>query len=132
MIQFSEESLVLRDLQKHLEQCDRLDEDGASREENSTRFGVNNRSILLELRHFDLCSRALVPDIMHDLFEGVLHYEMKLVLQHCVNDQKYSTLSMLQRVMEYAEFGHMEVVDKPTPITSHVLNSQGKESWSEG
>ena len=79
-------------LSEHLIQCDTLEEDEDNRDENSKEFGVNNRSTLLELQHFDLCSGALVPDIMHDLFEGVLQYEIKLVLQHCINQCKYFTL----------------------------------------
>jgi hypothetical protein len=42
------------------------------------------RSALMELRYFDICSGALVPDVLHDVLEGGLQYEAKLLLQHCI------------------------------------------------
>ena len=36
----------------------------------SKEYGVNSRSILLDLKHFNMCSGSLLPDVMHDLIEG--------------------------------------------------------------
>ena len=35
----------------------------------------------MELEYVDICSGGL-PDIMHDILEGALPYEAKLVLHH--------------------------------------------------
>lgn len=44
-------------------------------------YGVNRRSSLNSLTYFDVSSGALVPDIMHDVLEGVLPLELKLMLK---------------------------------------------------
>lgn len=132
LFQFSEEKFELRKLSQHLIQCDTLNQEPHNWEQNSKEFGINRRSILLELHHFDPCSGALVPDIMHDLFEGVLQYEAKLVLQRCINQQKYFSLSMLAQKLECVELGYMEVGNRPSPITSQVLNSKERSLTQKG
>jgi len=47
----------------------------------STIFGVNRRAVLSTLRYFDVTSGALIPDIMHDILEGALPMEVKLMLK---------------------------------------------------
>ena len=64
-----------------------------------------------------------LPDVMHDLLEGVLQYEGNLLLQHCISDFQYFTLTFLNSVIENIELGYMESDGRPTPITSHVLSS---------
>ena len=66
LMQFLEKYFTLRELSVHLQQCDVLERDVTDRAENSKLFGVNGRSILLELQHFDLYSGVLLPDAMHE------------------------------------------------------------------
>jgi len=33
-----------------------------------------------ELNYFHVCDGSLLPDVMHDLLEGALQYEIKLLL----------------------------------------------------
>ncbi len=73
---------MLRDLDEHLDMCNTLETDEDNYVENSKEFGVNSRSILLERQHFDLCSGVLIPDIMHDLFEGRLGNNMVVTYYH--------------------------------------------------
>ena len=56
-------------------------------------FGVNRHALLHTLDYFDVTSGALVPDIMHNVLEGVLPLEIKSMLKvveeyvcimHCV------------------------------------------------
>lgn len=68
-----------------MQQCELIETDASG--ENSTLYGVNCRSVLMELAYFDVCSGALLPDIMHDLLEGVLQYEAKLLLNHMINER---------------------------------------------
>lgn len=42
---------------------------------------MNRRSSLDTLRFFDVTSGALIPDIMHDILEGALPMEVKLMLR---------------------------------------------------
>lgn len=121
--QFQDKDFTLRTLEDHRHQCDILEEDISNFTENSKEYGVNFRSILMELTYFDVCSGALLPDVMHDLLEGVLQYEGNLLLQHCITDCQYFTLAYLNSIIENIELGYMEADDRPTPITSQVLRS---------
>ena len=121
--QFQEKDFTLRTLDVHCEQCDELEEDVSNYVENSKEYGVNFRSILMELEYFDVCSGALLQDVMHDLLEGVLQYEGNFLLQHCITDCQYFTLAHLNSVIDSIELGYMEADDRPTPITSQVLRS---------
>lgn len=47
----------------------------------SVAFGVNRRALLDNLLYFDVTSGALIPDIMHDILEGALPLEVKLMLK---------------------------------------------------
>ena len=49
--------------------------------ERSKEFGINRNSVLNELQYFHACNGGLLPDIMHDVLEGALQYEVKLMLQ---------------------------------------------------
>ena len=97
--------------------------EGHLRGHNSTSFGVNCRSLLVDLKYFDLCSGALIPDIMHDLLEGVLQHETKLMLKHFIDDEHYFTCARLNECMRCLDLGYMEKCDRPTEITSDKLHS---------
>ena len=87
-------------------------------------YGINLRSPLLDLQYFDMCSGALVTDVMHDLLEGVLQYETKLVLQYYASDAKIISAGVICEIMESFEFGFMEVTNRPTPIDRKILRSK--------
>ena len=71
---FYESYFSLRTADDHSRKCDELD--SASTEDDRKRlskeFGINHRSILDELQYFNVCSGALVQDVMHDLLEGIV------------------------------------------------------------
>ena len=53
---------------------------------------------------FDPCCGSLIPDVMHDVLEGVLQYETKLLLRYCVLTKKFFTLATLNVEIEGADF----------------------------
>lgn len=69
ILQFCE---VLRTREEHETHCVELDE------ESSVKYDINWRSILIYLKHFDNCNGGLLPDVMHNVLEGLLQYETKL------------------------------------------------------
>ena len=61
----------------HNKQCITLDsKSGPSRSTFSKDSGINHTSILDELEYFSVASGAFLPDIMHDVLEGVLQYKV--------------------------------------------------------
>lgn len=73
---FNDTEFLARTSSDHSNKCDQLDSATTQEERNrlSTEFGINHRSILTELLYFDMCSGALVQDVMHDVLEGDLFF----------------------------------------------------------
>ena len=71
--------------------------------------------------YFDLTSGSLVPDVMHDLLEGMLQYETKLMLKQFINHDHYFTLSQLNQKIEAFELGFSEVKSRPSIISQITL-----------
>lgn len=77
-------------------------------------FGVKRDSILNSLQFFHV-TEGLPPDPMHDLLEGVVKYELGLVLQKLAADG-YATLSELNAAIEQGPYGSLDSVNKPMPL----------------
>ena len=114
-VQFKEENFTLRTEHQHLQHCAALDNDESSKE-----YGVNTRSALMDLHYFDMCSGTLLPDVMHDILEGALQHEHKLLLQYCIREQHYFSLTDLNERLVGVELGYMES-DRPAPIETSMM-----------
>lgn len=96
---FAESVCTLRTPSSHFEQCSLLC--GPLQSHYSTAYGINFMSILEEVPGFSI-TNGLPFDIMHDLYEGIVPYELKLLLRHYMNS-KYFTIEELNRRM--VQFG---------------------------
>ena len=67
---------------------------------------------------------SLIPDIMHDVLEGVLQYEVKLMLQHMITIENYFTLDMFNTKLENLELSTAESNNRPTSISLKNINSE--------
>ena len=108
--------------QEHIKQCALLV--GPLKDHYSTTYGINRNSILNRIPNFSVVS-GLSHDIMHDLFEGVIPFELKLLLKHCI-ELKYFSLNELNEKICAFDFGYSNVSNKPGVIDSSVLSSSGK------
>ncbi len=63
----------------------------------------------------------LPQDIMHVLFEGVVPYELSLLLVDFVTVRKYFSIDTLNDRMTCFEYTNEEARDKPTLINSQKL-----------
>ena len=121
-----EHQFTLRNKETHTEHLAELEgEEGSAA---STRYGINRDSILNELEYFHVCSGGLLPDIMHDLLEGALQYEIKLMLKVFILEEKYITLSELNSRLEFFELGYMESKDRPSPISEANIRAHSGSS----
>ena len=109
-----------------MKDCDDLE----AGEETSINLGINYRSSLFELQYFDV--DVLVPDVMHDLLEGVLQYEGSLILKYVIRDQCYMTCTDFARVLGDLELGYMEIDNRPTDIPAATLNSSDRSLGQKG
>ena len=62
--------------------------------------------------------KGLPHDIMHDLYEGIVPYEMKLLLRHCVTMKFFTIEEVNQRI---AKYGFVD--NNPRPIDPSILRS---------
>ena len=123
-VKFNSNDFQRRSTAAHIVQCDSLE--GALRDHNSKVYGINCKSILLNVKLFSMCDWGLPHDVMHDLFEGVVQYELKLLLLHCIGERYFSLADFNKRLLGF-EYGYSEVADKPVPLTTqHVHSKDGK------
>lgn len=111
----------------HLQQCMAL-ENAERRDELSKEYGINRQSSLLDLRHFDMCSGGLIPDIMHYLLEGVLQHILKHLLPVLTSEKKYFTLADLNCKIVGMELGFMDD-NRPSPLARGELRQNGNFSF---
>ena len=97
---FSASVCGLRTSESYFEQCNLLH--GPLREHYSTTYGVNFMSVLEEVPGYSVIN-GLPHDIMHDLYEGsgVVPYELKLLLRHCIGKNYFSVEELNRRIQCY-------------------------------
>ena len=69
---------------------------------------------------------------MHDVLEGALQYEVKLMLQFMINHEGYFTLEVFNSHLVNLELGYMESNNRPTVISQRILNSEGNSLKQNG
>ena len=79
--------------------------------------------------YFHVCDGTMVPDVMHDVLEGLLQYEIKLMLKVMNNTESYISLNGR---LEFLELGHMESKDRPSQISSTTFQSSGNSLKQNG
>ena len=62
---------------------------------------------------------------MHDVLEGALQYEVKIMLSEMVYDERYFTLEVLNSRLSTIDLGYMEAKDRPSAISEHKLSGTG-------
>ena len=95
-----ESNCTLRTTESHFEQSCHLT--GPLHDHYSTNYGITRLSKLEEVPGYSVID-GLPHDIMHDLFEGVVPYELKLLLCHCVH-ANYFTIQELNKRIEVYDF----------------------------
>lgn len=109
---FIESNFELRTAAKHHNQVSTLT--GSSYAAHSVNYGINHPSELDNIPNFSVAEN-LPHDIMHDLFEGVVPYEMKLLITHLVNVKHFTVATFNDRLRRF-DFGYIECSDKPSEL----------------
>ncbi len=116
---FLESDYELRTPEKHATQLKKLEESYAI---NSTQFGINGPSELDKIQYFSV-TQNIPHDVMHDLLEGVVPLEMKLLLTYLVDDAKCFSIATLNDRLSQFDFGYSEKSDTPTEIDIRVVKN---------
>jgi hypothetical protein len=126
---FLDREFVARSQEDHVEYCKAL-ENEELQDHYSRLYGINQISILDSLLYFNVIG-GLVPDIMHDILEGVLPLTLAKFILHCI-EKRYFTLKELNYLIKNFDYGHSEVVDKPSLIKmEHLQNETIRGSASQ-
>ncbi|XP_035987597.1 uncharacterized protein LOC118560568 [Fundulus heteroclitus] len=124
---FSEDdpNIILRTKELYSEHCNNMTQ-------NPTlihSFGVKRECPLNALQYFH-CSNNYAVDIMHDLLEGVVQYELQLLFQYMVRTNiDLNTLS--ERIQSF-NYGYLERNNRPSAIRIDGGNDLGLnaiQSW---
>ena len=92
----------------------------------TTTYGINRDSILNTLAYFHV-TEGLPPDIMHDILEGVLQYEVKEMLLVFTRDKSYFTLDALNKMIAEFNYHFADSKNKPSQITIKADNKLNQE-----
>lgn len=122
---FSEDNCILRN--------SLLYEEHSRAAENSAQhvFGIKFRSILNDLQFFKLCDSISV-DIMHDILEGIIPYELNLFIDELLKLKLISLPHLNERLHLY-DFGSINRSNKPSPIVlnknSVSIKQRASQAW---
>lgn len=81
--------------------CSQLD--GPLYEHIATTYGIYRLYPFISSKFFHVCD-GLSPDIMHDVLEGSLQYEVKELLKHLIRSEKDFSLKDLNEIIESFPF----------------------------
>lgn len=118
----------LRNRGTHEQHLQEIDDDPSHQ---SHEYGIKHESLLSDITYFDICSGALICDIMHDLLEGLLQYETKLLLIRLI-EKHYFKLKNLNSHIESLELPYGTESNKPNMIQRKVLYSQNSRLNQKG
>lgn len=94
-------------------------------------FGVVRECELNNLYYFNFLDSPTV-DIMHDLLEGVVPYEIKLVIQKLISMGSFTLEEINNRIMCH-DFGFLESRNKPWPLrldlSGNKLGQKAAQAW---
>lgn len=92
----------------------------------TTAYEVNRDPILNSLAYFHT-TEGLPPDIMHNILEGVLQYEVKEMLLVFTREKEYVTLEILNKIISEFEYHYADSKNRPSSVVfkENKLNQQG-------
>nr|XP_054920824.1 uncharacterized protein LOC126518477 [Dermacentor andersoni] len=91
----------------------------------SSVYGITGKSCLSSLQSFDV-TQGLPPDVMHDLFEGVMPFVMKHVIRHIISSRDLTLETLNERLASFP-FQGADKKSRLPPLTRQLLWRACKE-----
>jgi len=94
--------------------------------------GIKANSVFNALTSFHVCKPGLPPCLGHDIFEGVLSYDVALYLKYFIKKKKWFTYSLLNRRIKQFKYKGSDALTKPCAVNSDVfkLSGQAIQNWN--
>ncbi|XP_055021248.1 uncharacterized protein LOC129412157 [Boleophthalmus pectinirostris] len=115
----------LRTTDKYNDAIERLQNEDAAE-------GVKFNSIFNSLHHFHVCQPGLPPCLGHDIFEGILAYDVALYLKYFIKKKKWFTYSTLNRRIYQFKYCLSDASSKPCQVKplAKKLSGQAIQNWN--
>lgn len=94
--------------------------------------GVKFRSVFNSLKYFNVCMPGLPPCLGHDIFEGVLAYDVALYLKYFIKKKAWFTYSTLNRRIKQFSYHASDASTKPSEVSPQAakLSGQAIQNWN--
>ena len=86
--------------------------------------------MLSELPYFNVCEQ-LPQDLMHIFLEGILHYEIKLLLNYLIDNQHVLTLDKLNYAIQNFQLGYADAKNRPILIKQMDLEPRSSTNLGQ-
>jgi len=99
---------------------------------DTTVRGIVCNSVLNSLTYFHVCMPGLPPCLGHDIFEGIVQYDVPLILKRLctVNKDAGFSYAYLNRELKRFKFIGTDARDKPGVISQgHSLGGHAVQNW---
>ncbi|KAF3837958.1 hypothetical protein F7725_009726 [Dissostichus mawsoni] len=92
--------------------------------------GIKSDSPFNQLGHFHVCQPGLLPCLGHDLFEGIVSYDLALFISHLVKE-KHFTYLQLNRCKNQFKYQGNDGKGKPADLSpgSERLSGHAVQNW---
>lgn len=84
---------------------------------NATETGIKEKCILNEINNFEIV-RDCSLDVSHDLFEGVVQYDLCFILKYFICTTKRFTLENFDKIIIEFNYGSADASNKPPPLSA--------------
>jgi adenosine/AMP kinase len=93
--------------------------------------GIVKESVLNQLQYFHVCTPGLPPCLGHDLFEGVVQYDLALILKHlCKTGVTTMSIKYLNREIQTFSFIGNDARDKPGIVSDgKTVGGHAVQNW---
>lgn len=94
--------------------------------------GIKHKSVLNSLKNFHVCQPGLPPCLGHDVFEGVLAYDMALHLKHFVKEKRWFSYSTLNWRIKQFRYQASDASTKSSEVSPQAskLSGQAVQNWN--
>lgn len=72
--------------------------------------GIKFSSIFNELEHFHICAPGLPPCIGHDLFEGIVAFDLKLFIDYFIREKWFTLNELNMRIDKFHYSTHISAI----------------------
>ncbi len=91
--------------------------------------GIKCDSVFNHLQYFHVC-QGLPPCLGHDLFEGLVSYDLSLIIQYFVEDKRWLTYDLLNRDIAVFKYLGNDACNKPNRIKSgDKIGGHAVQNW---